>query len=303
MLPTTSTVWKCSTCGTTSTSPPPFTGFTCRCGASVVCCQACAIKRQCVSCTEYICGAHTFYKCGTCGKGVCEWDVRQFPFKPALYCIGCQDKKLSTSPDQSMVVTACPPIEDSPPDTALLKSIGIDLMTYDEGKKRQKKKDPSLKGMQLEHILPNSSLVSSTGRKAPPVNGAEGYSEGKALIFPIGDDQSQGTEHKFITNYERSIDRILMEKAQFATVEDKVRMMMPGWERMIMKYRSKHLKGKDKRLEARRAARELGKAYLHHGVNKLKVKNTTRLRNGLFGKKARAPSKKLKAKEEFSGLD
>ncbi len=184
--------------------------------------------------------------------------------------------------EETTVVYSCVDIPKKlEPDTDLLESLGFEFMTYDEGKKLRDEDPERFKGKQLEHIVPNSSHVSGTDRHSPPVAGASGYSEGAALIYPIGDDQSPGTEHKFITDYERSVDQMLAANNQYATVEEKAKLMIHGWEMMILKFRGENL-APEIHESARKAAVELAKVYLKHTTEVLEIPRDTPLRNGFI---------------------
>ena len=216
--------------------------------------------------------------------------------------------------DRSEVVVACvsDEIMDPPePDESALMLFDppIQLYTYKEGQSLQKKKDPSVQGMQLEHGVPNNCFIQGKGRKGATVPGASGYSEGEALVFPIGDDQSQGTEHKFMTNRERAFAKECHEKGQFPTVDQTLRVMEASWAETFLKFRTYKgpTAGKtpaqiemEKMVAAKLAARATRHKFERHFKKKLHVNlKKTRLKNGLASPKAKAPKKKLKSSKKY----
>ncbi len=221
----------------------------------------------------------------------------RFPGEKGSICPGCLNKELkSRKLGKNEVVVGCSfDIEDIEVDDSVLDSFGIKLMAYSEGQKLQKAKDPSLKGKQLEHLIPNSSMVSGVGRKAPPVIGASAYSEGIALIMPVGDDQSHGTEHKFLTDRERFIDKKLEAEGKFATVDQKTSMMVPVWKETFMKFKKSDYTGTDFEGDCEKAAILLAQKLKAHN-KKVGINGKTRTRNGIV-KGSKAPKKKIKKSE------
>jgi hypothetical protein len=57
----------------------------------------------------------------------------------------------------------------------------------------------SLDGHQAEHIVPTSAFH-QLGRGGDLVEGCEGYSTPQALTWMVGDGQSEGAEHKMLTD-------------------------------------------------------------------------------------------------------
>src|SRR5215469_10331767 len=62
-------------------------------------------------------------------------------------------------------------------------------------------------GCQAEHHVPNNCFQSDRGNSASNVSGAENYSEETGFCYNVFDDQSQGTEHKFLTDAERAFSQ------------------------------------------------------------------------------------------------
>lgn len=61
-------------------------------------------------------------------------------------------------------------------------------------------------GYQAEHILPTSAMH-DLGRGGAKFAGCEGYSTGGALTFMAGDGQSEGMEHKILTDAMRKFSQ------------------------------------------------------------------------------------------------
>ncbi len=94
---------------------------------------------------------------------------------------------------------------------------------------------------------------------------------------------------------------MLQKKGVKATMYDKVQMMIPGWERMILKFRGDQLKP-DKRANARKAAIDLGNVYLNHSTEKLGIKLDTPLMNGMAPKTRKQKSGDQSSDQSFGGL-
>lgn len=60
---------------------------------------------------------------------------------------------------------------------------------------------------QSEHLVANSALQGKRGVNSSNVPGASGYTEGTGFAYSVYDDQSAGTEHKFLTDSARSFDQ------------------------------------------------------------------------------------------------
>jgi hypothetical protein len=251
------------------------------------------------------------FTCSDCGKKTGYYDTKVLPGGNPT-CSPCMLAKFQGAPSQSIVV-ACPQAKNPPTaDPSLLNQWEppIELMTYKEGQKRQKAKDPALKDMQLEHGIPNSAFIQGKGRKGATVAGAEGYSEGDALIFPVHDDQTPGTEHKFLTDRERAYQKDVEEKGQWATLDQHLRMMEPAWADSFVKYRKytgklpKDASESEKqaiiRQKAQETARALGQAFSKHFAEKLEVDSGTGLKNGLAGRNADPPPANLRAPKKYS---
>lgn len=75
-------------------------------------------------------------------------------------------------------------------------------------------------GYQREHFIPNSCFMAQPGRTGQTVPGAEGYSVGKAITYLVYDNQSAGTEHKYLTDRERDFaSKMEQSPEQFATID------------------------------------------------------------------------------------
>ena len=73
--------------------------------------------------------------------------------------------------------------------------------------------------------------------------------------------------------------------------------MVPGWERMILKFRTAKLKP-DKRVNARKAAVELATVYLKHSTEQLAIDRDVPMRNGMLGAKAVTPPDDMSGEPE-----
>jgi len=61
-------------------------------------------------------------------------------------------------------------------------------------------------GYQAEHIIPTSAMHES-GRSGPRIDGCDGYSTPEALTWMVGDGQSEGMEHKILTDAMREFSQ------------------------------------------------------------------------------------------------
>lgn len=81
-------------------------------------------------------------------------------------------------------------------------------------------------GYQREHIVPHSnfmerSVLPNEARGSVPIAKAFGqYTEADAITYFVYDDQSQGTEHRYLTDVEKSYAKALHEKGEYASVND-----------------------------------------------------------------------------------
>jgi hypothetical protein len=89
--------------------------------------------------------------------------------------------------------------------------------TYNEVSAARRKANGELgdespyRNQQSEHILANSAFQSDRGNSASNIAGASNYSEGGAASYNVYDDQSEGTEHRFLTDEARSFEKSLSE--------------------------------------------------------------------------------------------
>lgn len=75
----------------------------------------------------------------------------------------------------------------------------------------------SKKKYQAEHIVPTSAAHKS-GRSGPRIKGCEGYSTSEALTWMVGDGQSEGAEHKLLTDPMREFSQANDLKDQQASL-------------------------------------------------------------------------------------
>lgn len=66
--------------------------------------------------------------------------------------------------------------------------------------------DSPYRNCQSEHMIANSAFQGERGNVATNIPGASGYSEGSAFAYSVYDDQSAGTEHKFLTDAAKDYD-------------------------------------------------------------------------------------------------
>lgn len=95
------------------------------------------------------------------------------------------------------------------------------------------KENPSskYKNHQSEHMVSNSSLQGDRGVNASNVPGAEGYSEGTGFAYSAYDDQSPGTEHKFLTDAARDFDQAAQG---FPTVGERIQAAKDWCKDMLL---------------------------------------------------------------------
>jgi hypothetical protein len=158
------------------------------------------------------------------------------------------------------------------------------------------------KGYQREHFIPNSCFMAETKRTGKTVPGAEGYSEGEAITYFVYDNQSQGTEHKFLTDKERDFAQRMQKQEKFATVNEWLdemesatvdSLMNSGMKRGGDPIRSKSLAEPEAKLVAK-CIREEYEA----GLSKMNVKGDVKLGNPISGADARPEATGAEETEE-----
>ncbi|GAB57286.1 hypothetical protein [Rheinheimera nanhaiensis] len=101
---------------------------------------------------------------------------------------------------------------------ALYVKHGIEVGPYKELQKITKP------GYQREHFIPHScfmvrSVASGESRANVPIGAAFGsYNEGDAITYFVFDDQSKGTEHRYLTDIEKNYAKSLNDAGEYATV-------------------------------------------------------------------------------------
>ena len=79
-------------------------------------------------------------------------------------------------------------------------------------------------GYQREHFIPHScfmvrSVASGESRANVPIGKAFGsYNEADAITYFVFDDQSKGTEHRYLTDVEKNYAKSLNDAGEYATV-------------------------------------------------------------------------------------
>ena len=113
-----------------------------------------------------------------------------------------------------------PDLTDASVRRALYEKHGIVVGPY---KELQKIKKP---GFQREHFIPHScfvlrSIASNEPRSNVPVGSNFGsYNEGDAITYFVFDDQSKGTEHRYLTDVEKTYAKSLHDAGEYATVNE-----------------------------------------------------------------------------------
>ncbi|WNO60347.1 hypothetical protein [Rheinheimera sp. MMS21-TC3] len=101
---------------------------------------------------------------------------------------------------------------------ALYAKHGIKVGPYKELQKITKP------GYQREHFIPHScfmvrSVASGESRANVPTGAAFGsYNEADAITYFVFDDQSKGTEHRYLTDVEKNYAKSLNDAGEYATV-------------------------------------------------------------------------------------
>jgi hypothetical protein len=152
---------------------------------------------------------------------------------------------------------------------------------------------------QSEHMSANSNFQSDRGNNASNIQGASGYSEGHGYSYNVYDDQSQGTEHRWLTDaaiatadrakaaggphtLKDSLDAAEKNAANMLDRED-LQRKKDGEKRSRVK------DAKNKTPEERKALANAAARCLRLGAEKQYekdgVKMDTELRNGLAGKR------------------
>lgn len=103
------------------------------------------------------------------------------------------------------------------------------------------------KNQQSEHFIPNSNFMEGPGRTGPTVPGAGNYSEGTGFTYNVYDDQSQGTEHKWLTDAERDFATRLESQGQNATAGEWLDNMEGETEKMLDNENLQRTKGGEPR--------------------------------------------------------
>jgi hypothetical protein len=154
---------------------------------------------------------------------------------------------------------------------------------------------------QSEHMCPNCNLQSSRGDSSTNIGGASGYTEGGGFTYNVYDDQSQGTEHRWLTDAEchfadtiaardkpasigEWIDHMGDQAAEMLDSDDLVRDT--GGEKRTRIKDAKNKTPEERKKLAQDAAECLKMEAKQQFANQ-KVKEDTSTRNGLAGKRKR----------------
>ncbi len=121
------------------------------------------------------------------------------------------DAAARQAPGQSLdVVASCPAQRQM-----VFQKFGLIVGTYGDLKKR-----PIPEGYQREHFVPNSCFMVGPGRTGKTVPGAENYTEDQAIAYVVYDNQTPGTEHKFLTDAARAFAKKLEAQGKPATLAE-----------------------------------------------------------------------------------
>lgn len=281
------------------------------------------------------------FHCAHSKEQICEAHVEQCPIckqlissgyrvgKTCAYCIASQmqnadyeqglldqlkkcvqdREQIAQAVDTVTKVTARPPTGDNCAECKLIyQAFYPPLVTIHYGDASDyRESNPLYAFHQAEHFIPNSCFLSGTRSSKTPMQGAPNYSEAKAPTYLIYDDQTQGTEHKHLTDKERDACQSAENQATFGTLEQWLNKMQAECASMLVDqlYRQGHRYvkqgveaprprvlpfGVDPGKLAVAAAQcvrwEMERVY----VDELKIPMTTLLRNGLVPN-AKAPGK------------
>jgi len=302
-------MWPCPNCSTGYTNAKPALEChvcTDAAGAQALgaCCKSCA--EECEFCGESLCKKHhaKAIACLACGLTTCELEAR-----PGTFCRSCFEllyvPPTPTDDATTRDVTPCVMAggrTPTAPCAGVLNALEppIKVLRYGDASDLRKT-DPTYQNYQAEHFIPNSCFIKAQGRTGATIGGTGTYSEDDAMCYMIYDDQSRGTEHKWMTDRERMFCKWLHAKGKRATVQQWLDYM--EFETVIMLAGTlKHnkngpgLKTKDKTLgedevqELCQNAALCIRIAVENQFAKLGVKPNAQLKNGMLGKKAAAPA-------------
>ena len=160
----------------------------------------------------------------------------------------------------------------------------IVLVPYDS-KSKMADTQPDMP-VQAEHPIPNSCFMMGPGREGATVPYTGTYSEGDALTFWVSDAQLAGTEHKFLTDAEKSFAADFEKSGTYPTVKEWFDHMEKTWAEAFLTFR---IHSGDPQAEAKKrqagaqAAAELRKTLENHYYETLGVNPNAKLRNGMVG--------------------
>jgi len=89
------------------------------------------------------------------------------------------------------------------------------------------------KGQQREHGVANSAMQSERGKSASNVPDAPGYTEGGGFCFTVFDGQSQGTEHKWLTDAAKEFHEKLSAQGKGGTLKEHLDQSQKNWEKSL----------------------------------------------------------------------
>ena len=187
------------------------------------------------------------------------------------------DAAARQAPEQSLDVVATCPAQRQ----AVFQKFGVTIGTYGELKRKFVGN-----GYQREHFIPNSCFMAGPGRTGKTVPGAENYTEDQAITYFVYDNQTTGTEHKFLTDAERAFAKKLEAQGKQASLEEWLDQMEGVTAEMFAAQQIAIAPGETgpwfSPEDANLVARCIRKEY-EAQMEKLGISLDTALRNGLAG--------------------
>jgi hypothetical protein len=267
-----------------------------------------AATTECANCGRDVCAGH-FVFCATCNEETCYYCTQTLPNDANFNCTTCVEK--ITGETLEDVVSGCPYSLKYPPVSSAAFNCfdpPIVTMTFADSRKARKL-GIRPKNVQAEHIIPNSCFIRGSGRTGLIIPGGAAYSEGRALTYWVGDDQSHATEHKFLTDCERAFADDCVTNKKYPLLRDWLNYMETKTALSIYKFHNflpppgvifanpaQH--DAAAWMAAQEAAKALFQATTAHFVNVLGMKLDTPLAHGIVKSTQKVPTASS-AKEIF----
>lgn len=267
--------------------------------------MTCGKTKTCSVCEMPYC-KNCIDKCAKCNSEMCRGHTLLLANDTNTYCQNCVDTALNAGAN----IAACPKSVQAAVNERPMKFFNPPLKLFLYSKAKSMPKPNTTHDWQAEHPIPNSCFIVGTGRKGATVPGAGSYQESVAMCFWVQDDQSQGTEHKWITDYEREFAQYCYNIKQFPSVEQWFQHMEAGWKDMILYFRDyvgpagANAQEKENLRQgfAGVAAHALRVKLERHYYKTLKIDSKKCYTKIGFGKKTKVTQKKPAAKSIFNGF-